>query len=66
MVNLQFTKRQIQALHECVEYMLDDKHCHLQWCKDNKESYPYPKEIVETANDVKVLKNIIVKLSESK
>jgi hypothetical protein len=65
MAKLEFTKRQIQLMHECAEYMLNDKQHNLLWVKDNKETYTLetPREI---SNQIQVIQNIILKLQESK
>ncbi len=65
MAKLQFTKRQIEMMHECAEYMLNDKQDNLAWVKNNKETYTLetPKEI---SNQIQVIQNIIAKLWESK
>jgi hypothetical protein len=65
MVKLEFTKRQIELMHECAEYMLCDKQDNLAWVKNNKETYALetPREI---SNEIKVIENIIEKLQESK
>jgi hypothetical protein len=63
MVKLEFTKRQIELMHECAEYMLNDKQDNLAWVKNNKETYTLetPREI---SNEIKVIENIIEKLQE--
>tara|TARA_R110002012_G_scaffold111522_1_gene256555 strand:- start:1631 stop:1828 length:198 start_codon:yes stop_codon:yes gene_type:complete len=64
MVKLEFTKKQIEMMHECAEYMLNDKQHNLAWVKENKETYilETPREI---SNEVKVIQNIIIKLQEN-
>lgn len=64
MVKLDFTKKQIEMMHECAEYMLNDKQDNLAWVKENKEAYSLetPREI---SNEVKVIQNIIIKLQEN-
>ena len=52
-------------MHECAEYMLNDKQDNLAWVKNNKETYTLetPREI---SNQIQVIQNIIAKLWESK